>query len=958
MKKNDKIVVMLGVVILVLASIGVYFYDYDLGAGQKIDAIEDISSTTGTYKEDLNGYSITVADTNPFYALVATPLAVHYDNEGHQEKIPLYVKNYSHTSEAIDRLQNTYLLNYKNIDLAHELDWSSTEEFSLAVAEKYWKDSEIALIIENNKDGYFLGVNAVPIASYLSIPVIVSNEMTSDVQQVLDKLGVKSLIVCGNVDLDGKNYNHIKYDSVEEIVEDEINLLIDKFGSIDYLALTNPIDAYDPNVLDSEEKYFGSGSDDWSFEIPRGYKYARVKVEATSDEPMSFRLGADLKELPSVLQEMEITDGGHAIPVRDEKGNILRYNFYRESVVYGREGVTYKVSGPKDVTVKVTIEKIDHPVNAMMKKLSTLAPYLASCHHGLVFGKTSFAFTANDTLRNDNGQKIPGYYMPRFNPELTPLSNKHIYDNVHLPINEVLSKIADISLSGGAYTKDIEHLHDYYRNKDFSIALVGGATVLPQYTYQNLLEPFGDVDGDGTDDTTYGMGGGGTPSDVIYGNIDPVKYDWSNMAQDIYTDLPQMENVVGRITGWDVQDADALVLKSLFYNDIIDNLVEWKENFAVLIGDGQDFRKPFVRYMLEKVTGLFSLIKNVASKIPATAGLVNFMDSNGPWKHETGYSELNGLRTIAKAEEVGFEVKDAWDAHAMIEGYTQEELNEVKNSNLLYRLFLKTSDLEEHIGKQVVKGGEYMEQSNYIFANAHGAIGTFGMGGPDLVSTGIDIRLIPGKWIQNTIRWLTPIGGGWLGPGFGLENGYTPRSVTGLELGPSFMFLESCTCGKIDGVYPQQNVGQALLHAGAGALVASTTGSNIGGGYLPGTHEGILGNHMWDTPLSVAKARREWEKKAEQGIYIDPHFGYKIYEDMVMHMGDEDSSVGEALMHAKNNYLPYDIDWKLWWTPPLSSGEDKPDVYGPHKEAKYTSYYEFTLYGDPGFNPYEPSNEG
>ncbi len=102
--------------------------------------------------------------------------------------------------------------------------------------------------------------------------------------------------------------------------------------------------------------------------------------------------------------------------------------------------------------------------------------------------------------------------------------------------------------------------------------------------------------GDGVDDTVaVNFGGGGTQSDNIYGNIDPVKYDWSNQAQDIYSgDHPFIENIVGRITGWDVQDADALVVRSIFYNDILENadLKEWKENYGNIFGGGVDFRKP------------------------------------------------------------------------------------------------------------------------------------------------------------------------------------------------------------------------------------------------------------------------------------------------------------------------------------------------------------------------------
>jgi hypothetical protein len=586
----------------------------------------------------------------------------------------------------------------------------------------------------------------------------------------------------------------------------------------------------------------------------------------------------------------------------------------------------------------------------MMKSLSTLAPYLTAYHQGLVFGKPDFAFTANDTIRKENGEKIPGFYMPRFNADLTTISNKHVYNKIHKPLNDVLAKIADVS------PNDLDSLHEYYddEEKKFHIALVGGATVIPQYYYQNILEPFGDINRDGVDDTAYAHGGGGTPSDVIYGNIDPVKYDWSPKAQDIYSALPDMENAVGRITGWDAQDASALILRSIFYDEIIANIrSDWKNNFAVLIGDGLDHQKPWFRYKLEEWFGVFSFIKSILEKIPLLEIYARFLDPDGPWKGETGAGEIFGLRIKEKVgEAMGFNVNFALKSHAMIEGYTEEELDQVKKSNILYRLLFKKKEVRDLVGEDVVKGGEYMEQSNYIFTSGHGTIELYGLDGPDLVVSGFDIILIPGKWLKWITRRLSPISGGWIGPGRILAKEYTPISVPGLDMGPSFMFLDSCVTGKIDGIYPQQNIGQALLHAGVGCLVTATTGSLIPGGYLPGKDK------MTDTPFSVWKLRKEWEKKIEEGEYPPLHYGNKLFEDMCNYMKLKDCSVGEALRHAKNRYLKEDLSWKLWWTPPLGSSVEVPDVYGPHEETKYITYFEFTLYGDPAFNPYEPVNEG
>jgi len=73
---------------------------------------------------------------------------------------------------------------------------------------------------------------------------------------------------------------------------------MEKFGTIDYITLTNPIDAWPPKVLDRTEKHFGpvtmttqsmtqlatavpsmvkGSSLVGTFKIPNDYKYALVK---------------------------------------------------------------------------------------------------------------------------------------------------------------------------------------------------------------------------------------------------------------------------------------------------------------------------------------------------------------------------------------------------------------------------------------------------------------------------------------------------------------------------------------------------------------------------------------------------------------------------------------------------------------------------------------------------------
>lgn len=980
MKKNDKIIVTLGVVILILASVGIYYYN-PVQEGLTFIDIKDFEDVNGILKDVPT--AITVSDTDPFYPLIATPLAVHYDIEGKQEIIPMYVKNFKDTSDSIEKLQNNYLDNYKETNL-DEVEHNSIKNFSLTIAEKYWMKSDAALLIKNNFSGYSLGVNAIPIASYLSIPVIVCNEIDNEVVRVLTNLGVKKVIVCGDFEEYSYSFSYLGFNTVDEIIENVVDLIKEKFGEIKYITLANPIDAYPPEVIDTKEYFFGpevitstSMNRDnmlsfimhyfnakvvWEFTIPDDYKYALVELVGYNHELDGVDEFGDYANF-----ELNPVDGGLTLgaiqtkggpATRDGTGNVIEDSASTVKVLYDCGGKTYKVTATGrwsllkqgEISAKVTVKKLENPKYPMMQGLSSIAPYLTAYHKGILFAKEDFAFTADDDVRTDSGKTCPGYYLPGRNPDLVIMSNRHVYYNIHEPLNKLLANIADIDYNKES---DIETLQEYYKEDPIYIAVVGGAMVLPRYVYQNDVEPIGDIDGDGVDDTVaLNFGGGGTQSDNMYGNIDPVKCDWSNQAKDIYSeDHPFIENIVGRITGWDVQDADALIIRTIFYNDILLNaeLKEWKENFGNLFGGGLDFRKPLWVQTLNHLP-ISKLIMNLINSF--SGGLLNFVE--GPWKYDTGFSKI-GCQAIENeiGKDLNFNVLTALHESAMVDGLSNEAIDALKTTTLWNRLTFNKNQVKELVCEGNIKGREILENSNFLWVTGHGSSYGFGMAGLDLVSSSFDGILLnaPNLWsriLKNTV--LPHFVGGFWGPGGSLEDvgSYNPRKISTVEFGPSFMWLESCFCGKITGMYPKENIGQSFIHSGVNCLVASTTGSNIAGGYLD------TKNYMFDTKLSTELNLIQWERKAKQGIYPEFHFGEKIYSDMCHYLSEDDATVGRAFRDAKNQYLPEDEDWELWWSPPLSSGEDS--GYGTHIAAKYTSFFEYVLYGDPAFNPYTPTD--
>jgi hypothetical protein len=959
MNKNDKLIAVIGVVILVIASIGIYTWKPG-ETMQHLSSIDDffvVSSSLSNVPD-----AVAVSDANPFYALIATPLAVHYNTEGKQEIIPMYVQNYSDPSRAISRAE-------EQIDIAaNEFidDSRSVKEWSIELAKKYWNSSEAALIIENNESGYNLGVMATPLASYLSIPIIVTDELDHQIREVFNELGVKRTLICGD-NIEGYG-DVLRFNTVEEIVDNTTKLLIEKFGDIDYITITNPIDAWPPEVLDSEEWIFEdtfgtmattellqsvtAGSNKLgTFTIPSDYKYALVKFKGINlhsenvnelGDNVMFMCGVTDEDEYEGLQRFEVFvggTGGGGVPVRDANGKIIEDITYNEAVLYDRGGMEYQItvsptwlaSNEGKIRAEITVEKLSDPIYPMMKRLSSVAPYLTAYHKGLIFGKPEFAFAADDEVLYV-GEPSPGFYMPRRNPRLIEASNDHIF-SIHEEINDILEKLAGISTER---EYDLKYLREHYKNNPIYIALVGGATVLPQYIYDTPSMPATPFE-----DVSYYVGAG-IPSDFIYANIDPSPGDWSSQAPDLYSEYPFQENIIGRITGWDVQDASALITRTIFYDEIIDDMDEWKDNAAVQLGGGNDFQKPFVRY---KIFG----------------ELLGMTHRGEPMKMQTGASYLNGLALQKNVEKLGFATEYIRENAATYQGFSNDAIDMIKKANVLNKLLLSKQQLKKNVGIDIAVGGQLQENSNFILANAHGNQHMFGMGDVGIYKLGIGL---PNGILERVLEKVATLMG--FGPGLSLSDYgyYNTRNVENMDLGPSFLWIESCICGKIDGVYPKQGISQAYLHSGCNAVIAATTSSNVPGGYLEGK------NTKYDFPGQTALRYIQANGNAKNDIYPEMHFGFKIYSDLCEELKTEDTSIGLAYREARNRYLPEDADWPVWWAPPLvftglrdidakilelSSSGSQSDLE-PRLDNKFMSFYEYALYADPAFVPYVPFN--
>jgi len=183
--------------------------------------------------------------------------------------------------------------------------------------------------------------------------------------------------------------------------------------------------------------------------------------------------------------------------------------------------------------------------------------------------------------------------------------------------------------------------------------------MIPMYYYHNP-------------DSAY-MLGWGVPSDFIYGDIDPNKNDMEN---DSFTYYPTMENAVGRVTGYDAEDCSALIARTIFYNEIINKLGDWKNNATVQTGTGIEFQK------IPVITPLVNMLKGVIGFGPVR---------DEPTKFPSGESKFINMRISHDLITGKMNVKSCYRLDAQREGVILER-----------------------------NGGKCQLNSNYIFAFDHG----------------------------------------------------------------------------------------------------------------------------------------------------------------------------------------------------------------------------------------------
>lgn len=189
----------------------------------------------------ITGMTTIVSASSEFYPLIGTPIATCYNGQS-KDVSPLLISG-SATSYFLEVYNTSEIISIgDSVGTSSYICIPGDEKTSsLEAAKQIWSRSDGALLIEKSKKGFEIGVAATVLASYLNIPVIVTNIMDNQVSNTLSQLGVSYTLVCGNLGGYKDTYFLSSLDDVHTIC---VEFLKGYFGGVSYITITNSEDVY------------------------------------------------------------------------------------------------------------------------------------------------------------------------------------------------------------------------------------------------------------------------------------------------------------------------------------------------------------------------------------------------------------------------------------------------------------------------------------------------------------------------------------------------------------------------------------------------------------------------------------------------------------------------------------------------------------------------------------------
>lgn len=544
---------------------------------------------------------IIVGDNVPLYGLIATPLACWYDITS-DSALPYGLKPLLIASETgLSDGQGRFVSNYGRDSMLLLGDaqgdgvrlTGNPYEVSVKVAKHEFEMAAGVLIVPDTPEGYALGVGAGPLSSYLNIPVIVvdGNTNYNSLKKDLSELAAKYTIVLGSdspqiaqkIGLDA-----IFLTSRDEIIENTLVVIKNRFGIIDYVTMTNPLDVLPPSIVNITRETIEEDVSNVKIETGR----TETEIVGESTKSYALEVGPDIN-LIEIYVNFTSVSSTPLNPIKDsldieplifatlmdDSGNVAAYG-PSFSLDVGRTYLhTLAIDAPGTYTLEVTvyygtagfdtwagtelgISRIDghYQVNVVQKQLSKphhpifektsmMASYLTAAHGGVVISAPEFELTNDDYAISASGHSTGPWYDDR----LCDVANERVMANVNL-LNSTMVLLEEYGL------------YENYINGSAWLAIMGGGNMIPMY-----YEP---KDSGWAEDSVYGVG---WATDIHY-SLD-LKLSW------------------GRPLGQDIADVSVLIARTLFYESYASGHSasiqqeygtneKWLDHFHFLAGEG------------------------------------------------------------------------------------------------------------------------------------------------------------------------------------------------------------------------------------------------------------------------------------------------------------------------------------------------------------------------------------
>ncbi|MCI0497526.1 MAG: C25 family cysteine peptidase [Thermoplasmata archaeon] len=887
--------------------------------------------------------AVVASADEPYYALIGTPLALYYEG-GERMAVPLLVGSGDEISSAVGSFLVKYdadvivtLGSVDNIPFGQKVKVEgSPRDVSIEVARAYWVSSKGAVLVETSQLGYNMATAVMPLASYLNMPVMATDSTDGEVKAALRALGVEFTIVCGGIGGYGKEMRlpMTSRDSgifteeetsmtmighTRDVIEQRLGL------SVGYLAVANPLDVHENEVLEAETFHFEGMVGDSSsgaypgaapdspdgpisrFEIPEGWNFANLKIDAKMD--VSEATGLSIYTLDILAREGKAQGDAHYSGERmyvylgldaDEDGAIDASGGVDELYFFGGSpGYDYVYENPSDPTSR---------------------PLWAHFYTELAQVNSEGPMDIQVLARLPTVDSGEARYTIDITVErIAPMEGRYQGAMAEVPVFPLMRGLS--SMAG------------------YLTAFRGGLLLSkPQF----LLHSPGYI----------GCSGCGEPA------ANPDALDEANKsAVVVKKDIIQ---VLGLLTGRDIDpddytfpdwcrasDAEIETFEP-FKAEIVALAAEYQRMFyedglefsIALVGDTNMVPQFYYESGQGDPTEGFGMPSdNFYSSLdadPYDAPYDLMPDNDQPYEcqnahdqdFEVGVGRVDGwdaqdvsaliARTAFYYDIIdahdgpvndGIILDDDWKDSVYTTLGTIPPVEVAKLDLIKFREmaraagFTPPTDDDSGFGDDNQKSRrqysqDKYESANFIFFCAHGFY----------------------YWYVPTAQeGAEGIADPFSKPTYG-GGAYDVAHVRYMDFGPTLMFGSSCVTGRIDGLYPVNALSQAFLHAGVNGYVGATRMS-------------------WGTVVPVPDTNSD----STLGDYLalcmwGNHLGY-IYDktnDQIIANNLEDLTAGFALMDAKNKYIR-DIGT---------------DGGGPDDDT----INEFILHGDPAFNPYEPNH--